>query len=59
MSLSLLFVLTLQSATLPHAILMPPPDADEAVVLTPVERMFAGLKSRDGAAIAKEVCADG
>ena len=59
MTLSLFFALTLQSATLPHAIPMPPPQLDEAAVLAPVERMFAGLKARDGGAIAKEGRADG
>lgn len=55
MTLSLLLALTLQSATLPPAIPMPPPEADEAAVLAPVQRMFAGLKARDGEAMAKEL----
>lgn len=59
MTLSLFLALTLQSTPLPPAIPMPPPERDETAVLAPVERMFAGLKARDGGAIAKEVRADG
>ena len=51
--------ITLQSATLPPAIPLPPPASDEAAVLAPVERMFAGLKARNSAAIIAELRPDG
>jgi hypothetical protein len=43
---------------LPPANPLPPPAADEAAVLAPIERMFAGLAARDGARIKAETRAD-
>lgn len=59
MPLSLLLALTLQSTALPPAVPLPPPAPDEAAVLAPINRMFAGLKARDGAAVLAEVRGDG
>ena len=36
---------------LPKAVPLPPPDAETAAVLAPIERMFAALTARDAAAI--------
>lgn len=59
MGFSFLLALTLQSASLPPAVPLPPPSGDEAAVLAPVERLFAGLKSRNSAAILAELRSDG
>lgn len=57
---TILLALALQgTATLPPAVPMPPPSGDEAAVLAPVERLFAGLKARNSAAILAELRPDG
>src|SRR3546814_9145453 len=38
---------------------LPPPDADTAAVLAPVERMFAGLAAHDAQAIRAELRPEG
>jgi hypothetical protein len=38
---------------------LPPPGAEEAAVLAPIEAMFAGLAARDAAAISAQVRAEG
>ena len=61
MILPLLLALAAQSAStkLPPANPLPPPGADEAAVLVPIDRMFAGLAAHDGAAILAQVWPDG
>ncbi|URW76709.1 nuclear transport factor 2 family protein [Sphingomonas donggukensis] len=44
---------------LPKAVPLPPPDADSAAVLAPINRMFAALTARDAAQIAAQTRADG
>ena len=44
---------------LPPANPLPPPGAEEAAVLAPIERMFAALTARDTAAILAETRPDG
>lgn len=52
--MSLLLALLLQTtpvAPLPKAVPLPPPDAETAAVLAPIDRMFAALTARDAAQI--------
>ena len=52
--MSLLLALLLQVTPvqpLPKAVPLPPPDAETAAVLAPINRMFAALTARDAAAI--------
>jgi hypothetical protein len=44
---------------LPKAVPLPPPDADTAAVLAPIERMFAGLTAGDAQAILAQTRPDG
>ena len=44
---------------LPHATPLPPPDAETAAVLAPINAMFAGLTARDGAAVMAQVRPEG
>ncbi len=58
----LLLALALQTTPtppLPRAIPLPPPGAEEAAVLAPIQRMFAALAARDPAALLNEVRPDG
>ena len=55
----LLAALALQSDRLPPANPLPPPGAEEAAVLAPINAMFAGLLARDPAAILAQVRPDG
>ena len=60
--LSLLLPLLLQTtpvAPIVKGTALPPPDADTAAVLAPVERMFAGLAAHDAAAIRAELRPEG
>lgn len=43
---------------LPKGDALPPPGAEEAAVLAPINRMFAGLAAKDGAAIMAELTPD-
>jgi hypothetical protein len=58
-----LFVTLLLQTTpvqpLPPANLQPPPGTEEAAVLAPVNRIFAAMRARDGAAILANVRPDG
>jgi len=51
--------LALQSDRLPPANPLPPPGAEEAAVLAPINAMFAALTARDAAAILAQVRPDG
>ncbi|MES2337542.1 MAG: hypothetical protein V4537_05540 [Pseudomonadota bacterium] len=56
--LSLLLQVT-PMAPLPKAVALPPPDADTAAVLAPIDRMFAALTARDAAAISANTLPSG
>lgn len=56
--LSLLLQVT-PVAPLPRAQPLPPPDADTAAVLAPIDRMFAALTAKDAAAIQAQTLAEG
>ncbi|KQN25992.1 hypothetical protein ASE86_07410 [Sphingomonas sp. Leaf33] len=58
----LLLVLALQVTPvqpLPKAVPLPPPDAETAAVLAPIDRLFAAVTAKDRAAILAQVRTDG
>ena len=44
---------------LPKGTALPPPGTEEAAVIAPIERLFAGMKAKDAALILAQVRADG
>lgn len=62
MILPLLFVLTAQTTPtppMPKGTGLPPPTADEAAVLAPIDAIFAGFETGDAAAVMAHVYPDG